>query len=165
MERRSRRARQRQNRIVGAVVIVAAVLLVVVVALALSGNRAVDESIFESSDNRLVISMDAETASFEDGEYEPEVTRIVYYHNGKDVTKMEIYFEYETEDVAKEANDNIILAQKEWATSKSLKGRFIVFDVASGQYKGLTVEQIKETIDNMRAAGTLLEKEEIEATE
>lgn len=161
MERRSRRVRQRQNRIVGAVVIVAVLLLAVVMALTLGGNRAVDESIFEPGDNRLVISMNAETASFEDGEYEPEVTRIVYYHNGKNITKMEIYFEYETEDAAKEANDNIVLAQKEWATGKSLKGRFIVFDVASGQYRGLTVEQMEETIDNMRAAGTLLEKEEV----
>ena len=161
---RSRRVRQRQNRIIGAVVIVAAILLAVVIALSLSGDRPVDESVFNGGDNRLVVSMSAEVASFEDGKYEPEVTRIVYYHNGKDITKMEIYFEYETEAVAKEANENISLEGKDWATEKKLSGRYIVFNVASGQYKGLSVEQMKETIENMRAAGTLLE-EETEAEE
>ena len=155
---RSRRAKQRRNRIVGVVVAVAVLLLAVVLALTLGGSRPVDEAIFESGDNRLVISMSADMASFEDGEYEPEVTRIIYYHNGKNITKMEIYFEYQTEDEAKEAYGNVSLEGKDWATGKNLNGRFIIFDVASGQYGGLTVEQMEGTIENMRAAGTLLEE-------
>lgn len=154
---RSRRAKQRQNRIIGAVVMVAVILLAVVLALTLGGNRPVDETIFETGDNRLVVSMNADMASFEDGEYEPEITRIVYYHNGKNITNMEIYFEYQTEDKAKEAYGNISLEGKDWATGKNLNGRFIIFDVAPGQYGGLTVEQMEGTIENMRAAGTLLE--------
>lgn len=164
MERR-RQAKRRQKMIIGVVVAVAAVLLAVVIALTLSGKGEVNPSIFEPADDRLVASMSAEMASFEDGEYEPEITQIIYYHNGKEITKMEVYFEYESEDEAKKANENVTLVGKEWATGKSLRGRFIVFDVASGQYNGLSVEQMKRTLEDMRAAGTLLEEGEEASTE
>lgn len=155
---RSRRAKQRQNRIIGIVVAVAAVVLLVAILVpTLIGKQPVDETLFDGGDNRLVVSMNSEMASFEDGEYEPEITRIVYYHDGNNVNKMEIYFEYATEDEAKAANDEITLDGKDWATGKRLNGRFIIFDVAAGQYQGLTVAQMQETIENMRAAGTLLE--------
>ena len=78
---------------------------------------------------------------------------------------MEIYFEYQTEDEAKTADENITLDEKDWAESKTLNGRYIIFKVAAGQYKGLTVEEMQETIENMRAAGTLLEETEEEITE
>lgn len=163
MERR--RVRQRQKRIIGAVLAAAVVILAVVIALSLGGrNRAVDEAIFEPGDNRLVVAMGADMTSFEDSEYEPEVTRIIYYHNGKNITKMEIYFEYQTEDEAKTADENITLDEKDWAESKTLNGRYIIFKVAAGQYKGLTVEEMQETIENMRAAGTLLEETKTEET-
>ena len=164
MERR-RQAKRRQKMIIGVVIAVAVVLLAVVIALTLSSKGEVNSSIFEPADDRLVISMGADVASFENGEYEPKVTRIIYYHNGKEITKAEIYFEYETEDEAKKANENIALAGKDWATGKSLRGRFIVFDVASEQYNGLSVGQMKQTIEDMRAAGTLLEEGEEASTE
>ena len=159
MERR-RQAKRRQKMIIGVVVAVAVVLLAVVIALTLGGKGEVNYSIFLPAGDRLVASMNAEAASFEDGEYEPEITRIIYYHNGKEITKVEVYFEYESEDEAKKANENITLAGKEWATGKSLRGRFIVFDVASEQYNGLSVEQMRRTLEDMRAAGTLLEEDE-----
>ena len=157
MERRQ--AKRRQKMIIGIVVVMAIVLFAVVLGLTLSDKGVVDESIFESSDTRLVVSMDANVASFEDGEYEPGITRTIYYHNGREITKVEIYFEYETEDEARTANENILLEGKDWAASKSLRGRFIVFDMVPEQYKGLLVEQIRGTIEDMRAAGTLLEEE------
>ena len=157
MERR-RRIKHRQGLIIGIVLVVIAAVFAIIAGIVLSNNRSVDESIFESSDNRLVISMNDEMASFEDSEYEPEITRIIYYHDGKNITKMEIYFEYKTEDEAKEANAKITLDGKDWATDKKLQGRFIVFDVAPGQYNRLSVEQMKDTIENMRAAGALLEE-------
>ena len=92
MERR-RRIKHRQGLIIGIVLVVIAAVFAIIAGIVLSNNRSVDESIFESSDNRLVISMNDEMASFEDSEYEPEITRIIYYHDGKNITKMEIYFE------------------------------------------------------------------------
>lgn len=157
MERR-KIARRRQRIIIGLVIALSVIFLGIVVVLIFCGNQLVDESIFEPSDNRLVISMNDEVASFEDSEYEPEITRIIYYHDGKNITKMEIYFEYKTEDEAKAANAEITLDGKDWATGKKLRGRFIVFDVAPGQYNRLSVEQMKNTIENMRAAGTLFEE-------
>lgn len=159
MERsREKQRKKRMTLIVTAAVVIIAVI-VTVATLAISGafRRRVDESFFESDDGKLVVSMNSENASFENSEYEPEITRIVYYHDGTNITGMEIYYEYKTDAEAGVANGKISTNGKDWATSKTLSGRYIIFGVSSDEFAGLTVEQTKETIENMKAAGATID--------
>lgn len=155
---REKQQKKRIALIATAVVAIVAVIVVAVVLAFSSGFRKqVNEEFFESVDDKLVVSIDAENASFENSEYEPEITRIVYYHDGTNITGMEIYYEYKTDEEASAANGKISMDGKDWAASKNLSGRYIVFGVVADEYAGLTVAQMKETIENMKAAGATID--------
>ena len=166
MERREK-ARRMQKKRIGILVAVVTLLVFafVGIGIALSDNHPVDESIFTPGDGRLVVAMSSDVASFDESEYEPEITRIVYFHNGKDITDMKVYFGYNTVEEAKEANENITLDDKEWAVDKKMRGKYIVFNVNKNQYEGITVEEMEQTIAGMRSAGTLLDESTLDLEE
>lgn len=144
---------------------VAIVLLVAIVIVGIVlGNRQepIEDGYFVSDETKLVQSMPANVAAFEENEeYSPMVTHIVYYHgDGPEITGVKVYFEYENEEQAVSANANITMDKKSWSTGKRLNGKYIVFGVKGEQYNGLTVAEVSDNITSMEAAGGLLKKDE-----
>lgn len=136
---------------------VATVIVAIALVAGFSWRERYDEDYFVSDDTKLVIAMDSEIASFEDGEFEPETTYVVYYYTGDTVRGMQVFYAYDSNEEAKLANENITVDGKDWAVSKSLNGKYIIFSVTSDQYENLSATSVKNIIESMRAAGTLRE--------
>ncbi|MBQ2695213.1 hypothetical protein IJG04_01055 [Candidatus Saccharibacteria bacterium] len=138
-------------------IVVAVIVLVVAVVLALVNMAPkIEDGYFVSDDSKLVVSMDKKMASFVEGEYEPDYTRIVYYYNGNNITGAKIFFEYEDEESAKLANENISVGELDWAIDKTLNGKYIVLQVKSSEYNGMTTEEVRSNIRQMEKAGVAL---------
>lgn len=149
--------RGEQWKIALSVIAVAAVIAVVALVAGFSWREKYSTDYFVSDETKLVMGMDNEIASFEESEFEPAVTYVVYYYNGDTVRGMKVFFAYGSEAEAKEANKNIAMDGKEWAMNKNLSGKYIVFDVKKDQYEDLDVSLIRKMIESMREAGTLYE--------
>ncbi|MBQ6375421.1 hypothetical protein IJJ37_00590 [Candidatus Saccharibacteria bacterium] len=156
---KSVRVRERGKMLVGIATIVVMLIVVVVILAVVSRQEPISEGYFRSDDTKLVLSLTPEVSAFElNEEYEPEVTRIVYFYDGNKVTGAKIYFEYADEEAARKAYDNTSMEGKTWATSRRLNGRYIVYSVKAEQYKDLTAEQVRENIAGMKAAGGVVEE-------
>ena len=129
--------------------IITGVFLLVAVMVGIGMNlqaiNKLDNSYFKSDAMKLVLSMDRDIASFEDGEYEPDITHVVYYYTGNTINNVRIFFAYDT---------------KNWALKKKLHGKYVVFELDSSQYNQLTTEMVKEGIASMTAAGGTVELSE-----
>lgn len=140
------------------IITVAAVLVAVVaivIGVVVSHEAEITDDYFVSDDTKLVMSLDRDIAAFEEGPYEPQLTHLVYYYTGDEVTSMRIYFAYDTVAEAETADANLNMKDKDFATTKRRNGRYIIFDVVRTRYDGLTVEQVRKNIEAMRAAGGL----------
>lgn len=142
-----------RKRIILSVAAVAVAIVAIVVGVIVSQEVNLDENYFKSDDTKLVMSLNKATAAFEEGEYEPEVTHLVYYYNGDSITGARVYFEYADEEDAKEANNNINMKNKDWTNVKKQNGKYIIFEVLKSKYDGLTTEMVRQNIESMRAAG------------
>ena len=149
--KRNRKTRQALLWVFGALAILIVVAVLIVV---LNWQEPISDDYFVSDDTKIVLSMDDEMASFETGDYEPGITRIVYYHDGEKITNVKIFYEYENEDLAREAYNNISVDY--FATSKRLNGKYIVMQAKTETFDGLTVEEMEDQVESMRAAGALL---------
>lgn len=145
------------RKIILSVAAVVAVIVIVAVVAGFSWKEKYDADYFVSDGAKLVMAMDDEIASFEEGEFEPAVTYVVYYYSGDKVNGMKVFFAYDDETEAKEANKNIKMDEKEWAVGRSLNGKYIVFEANEDQYEDLSVSLVKKMIESMREAGTLHE--------
>lgn len=133
---------------------VAALIVVVIAIIQFSQNEKFDSSYFHDDDKKIVLTMDAETAELDDSEWEPEITHVVYYYNGDKIINARVFYEYENEADAEEANKNLTLG--EFATGKKISGRFVVFDVNPAQYDSLTVEQLRENVELLKEIDALV---------
>ncbi|MBQ6486852.1 hypothetical protein IJI89_00275 [Candidatus Saccharibacteria bacterium] len=144
--------------------IITGVFLLVAVMVGIGMNlqaiNKLDNSYFKSDAMKLVLSMDRDIASFEDGEYEPDITHVVYYYTGNTINNVRIFFAYDTKVEAKTAYNNISMEDKNWALKKKLHGKYVVFELDSSQYNQLTTEMVKEGIASMTAAGGTVELSE-----
>ena len=137
--------------IIGIVVLMIVVMVAVGVSLQTMNN--LNDSYFASDKSKLVLTMNKDVASFEEGEYEPDLTHIVYYYTGNDINSVRIFFAYDSKKEAKEANENIDMTNKPWAAKKRLLNKYVVFDLTADQYEHLTTNEVKDSIISMRAAG------------
>lgn len=149
-----KRVSKKKNMIITLAVVVVTVVAIVI-GVIVSQEPALDDDYFVSDETKLVMSLNRDVAAFEEGTYEPEVTHLVYYYTGDEVTGMRIYFEYFTEAEAEVAFNNISMKDKNFATTKRRNGRYVVFDAVRARYEGMTVEQVEKNISSMRAAGGL----------
>ena len=141
---RSRWARLTVPLTIGAIVLV---ILIAVGAIILNRQEPVPDGYFVSDDTKLVMGVPAGISALESNkEYAPEMNYLVYYYDGNKITNARIYFEYDDDAEAKEANDHITLENKPWAASKRLNGRYIVFEAKPDQYRDLTTERVRENI-------------------
>lgn len=136
-----------------AVAIVAAVILIVVGIVMSQRVEPIPDGYFVSDDSKLVLTLGSDMVSLTDADAEPGLTHLVYYYSGDDVTDAKIYFEYEDDASAKEANEKIKISETSWAKSKKLNGRYIVFQLTEDQYEGLSADGVRESIEAMKAAG------------
>ncbi|MBR6505524.1 hypothetical protein IKT18_01620 [Candidatus Saccharibacteria bacterium] len=132
------------------IVIIAAVALfiVVLVAILASGSyyEPIDDDYFVSDNNKMVLTLSKESSDFESREYESDVTYVVYYYNGDDITDVRIFYSYNNEDEAREANKNITMDGKAWATGRKLNGKYIIFNTNRKSWSGLSVDLLKEAL-------------------
>ncbi|MBR5046265.1 hypothetical protein IKX73_01390 [Candidatus Saccharibacteria bacterium] len=149
-----------KSKIILGLIGIAIVAAVVVLVVMLNRKESYDDDYFVSDDAKLVVAIDKELAAYDDSDYEPDVTYILYYYTGDDVTGMKVFFRYDTEEEAKEADENITMDGKFWATDKYLNGRYVIFNVDKEQYEGLVVSDIRKLIDDMKSAGTMYEPDE-----
>lgn len=136
-------------------VMMAVILFAVAVVMA-NRQEAIADDYFVSDDTKLVLTMDAETAGFVEGEYEPPYTHIVYYYSEDDITDVKVYFAYDDAEAAIQAYNNIDLADANWMASMGRNGRYLVFETKRAKYEGLSVSEVRSNINSARAAGAVL---------
>lgn len=129
-------------------------LVVVIVAIVLLNNQPEEIPDFKTNDTQIVMTMNAEMASYEDSEYEPEITHIVYFHDGEKVTNVKAYYEYGTDAEAKEALPELSM---DYFSGKRVAGRYVVLQVERDKFAGLTVAEIEKQYSLMKAAGLVTE--------
>lgn len=131
-----------------------ALILVIIAIINFTKRETYDSSYFHDAEGRIVLTMDRDTAALDDSIYEPNITHIVYYYEGNSVTNVKAFYEYLTEDEAKIAYEHLDLGT--FAVSKSLNGRFIVFEINRAMYKDLTVETLKSDVESMKSIDGLI---------
>lgn len=138
-------------------IVAAAALLIVVVVVILNLNRyeEIGEGFFDDNERQIVATMNAETAGFEESEWEAPVTRVIYYlDGGNKPTNVRVFYEYDSDEAAREAFSHVSLG--DFATSKKLNGRYIIFQAKSAFYKDVMVENLRDEIKTLRDAGVFL---------
>lgn len=158
---RKKKIWQDKRMVAGVVTVLIVVIVVILAVVSATYQEPIPDGYFVSDDTKLVLSLPAEVSSFEENpDFEPMVTRIVYEYDDDKITGAKIYFEYENADLAKEADRNITMDQKDWATSRRVNGKYIVFGVKPEQYSGMTATQVRDDILSMQAAGAMVENDE-----
>ncbi|MBQ9018524.1 hypothetical protein IJ117_02110 [Candidatus Saccharibacteria bacterium] len=138
-----KRINNRRYLIVTIVVVVMAVAAIVL-GVVLWREPEIEEGFFQSDDSKTVVKLDKFTAAFDESEYEPDTTYVVYYHDGENVNKMQVFFVYDTNEEARAANDGIEMSDKDWALTKKVNGRYVIFDAVRARYDGLTKDVVQE---------------------
>ena len=132
------------------IVIVAAVALVIVIIVAISASNSfyesIDDDYFVSDGSKLVLTLPKKSASFETSEYEPDITHVVYYYSGDDIISARVFYAYNSEEEAREADKNIKSDDKDWITGRKLNGKYIIFNTNSDFISGLTASFVKKAV-------------------
>lgn len=131
-----------------------ALVFVIIAIVNFSQNESYDSSYFHDGDGRIVLTMDRDSASLDDSIYEPNITHIVYYYEGDNITGVKAFYEYATEAEAKTAYAHLGLGS--FADSKRLSGRFIVFNVKRAMYENVTVEFLKNDRELLKDIDALI---------
>lgn len=129
-------------------------VLIIAVILSFTQNEKIESSYFHDDEGKIVLTMEREMAALDDSKYEPWITHVVYYHDGSKVTNVRAFYEYSTEEEAKEAFLNLSLG--DFADSKKINGRFVIFQVKDTQYKDLTLSELKNNVENLKEIEALI---------
>jgi len=131
-----------------------ALVFVIIAIVNFSQNESYDSSYFHDGDGKIVLTMDRDSASLDDSVYEPNITHIVYYYEGDNITGVKAFYEYATEKEAKTAYEHLGLGS--FADGKRLSGRFIVFNVKRAMYENVTMESLKNDIELLKDINALI---------
>lgn len=135
----------RRNKIITVVAVIAAAV-VAIVAIIMNQPQEITADYFVNDDTKLVNKLDKDVAAYETSEWEPETTYVVYYYSGNKITGVKIYFEYDNEEEAKLADENISMEDKSWALGKSRNGRYVVLNLRRAEYTDLTTDYVRDII-------------------
>ena len=127
--------------------VIVVLLIVVVVVLFVMNRSTYNDDYFVSDGTKIVLSMDARTSGFEESEYVPPITHVVYYYSGDTINSVKVFYEYKDSDIAKKANEKISMDDKYWAYSRTLNDKYIIFDMKKEEYEGLTATEIRESAE------------------
>ena len=70
---------------------------------------------------------------------------IVYYYSGEEITGLELYYDYKTEDMAKLSKATLEQSQDPEVKSIVQKGQYVIITYNEEAYKDMTVEEVKQT--------------------
>ena len=97
------------------------VAVMVGVGMNLQAINRLNSSYFKSDGMKLVLSMNKDIASFDDSDYEADITHVVYYYTGNTINNVRVFFAYDTKNEARTAYNNISMDGKHWALKKKLQ--------------------------------------------
>ncbi len=130
-------------------VFIVLLLIAVVTTLFFMNRVTYDDDYFVTDDTKIVLSMDAKTTGFEDSKYVPPITHVVYYYSGDEITGVKVFYEYKDNEVARKANEKISMDGKDWANSKALNGKYIIFSMNKDEYEGVTATDTRESVKSI----------------
>ena len=134
----------------GVVALIVAVVLVVLFVVKPGGiGGGLSDAYFVSDGTKYVITLDAEQASFDEEEYAPNKTHMVYYYEGEKVSNMSVFYEYSDDALAKLAYDHIDEDAKTEAEDIKLRGKYIEIVMKKESFVDTTVEEVKQQIEFM----------------
>lgn len=134
----------------GVVAVVVAIVLIVLFVIKPGGlGGGLSDDYFVSDDTKLVMTLDSEQASFDDGEYAPAKSHMVYYYSGDKITGMSVFYEYADEATAKLAYDHIDDEARAEAKEIKMRGKYIEIVMKEDSYSDSTPEEIKQQIEFM----------------
>ena len=134
--------------------LIIALVFVIIAIVNFSQNESYDSSYFHDAEGKIVLTMDRDSASLDDTIYEPNITHIIYYYEGDNIVSVKAFYEYATEKEAKTAYEHLKLG--DFADSKKLSGRFVVFQIKRAMYDGITVESLKNDIELLKGIDALI---------
>lgn len=138
--------------VISIVAAIVGTVLLAVIAIIVNRQEPIPDDYFQSDGTKLVLALTPEMSAFEENEeYEPEMTYLVYYYEGNEITNAKVYFEYADDAAARTADANISLNDKDWAAGRRRNGRYIVFSVKKEQYENLTKPEVEENIKSLEA--------------
>lgn len=134
----------------GVVALIIAIVLIVIFVIKPGGlGGSLSDAYFVSDDTKLVMTLDSEQASFDDEEYAPAKSHMVYYYSGDKVTGMSVFYEYGDEATAKLAYDHIDDDARAEAKEIKIRGKYIEVVMKEDSYSEATPEEIKQQIEFM----------------
>ena len=134
----------------GVVALIIAIVLIVIFVVKPGGlGGSLSDAYFVSDDTKLVMTLDSEQASFEDEEYAPAKSHMVYYYSGDKVTGMSVFYEYGDEATAKLAYDHIDDDARAEAKEIKIRGKYIEVVMKEDSYSEATPEEVKQQIEFM----------------
>lgn len=144
-------AKNKKGLIIGicaAVVVVVAIVVGIVFAVR-NGAGGLNDAYFQSDGTKYVLTLESDEMSFDDEEYTPLKTHLVYTYSGDEITGLMGYYEYENDDAAKAAYNYLLESQSDDYKSISLDGKYVVIEADESEYEDLTAEDVKQQIEFM----------------
>ncbi|MBQ3470498.1 hypothetical protein IJH23_02195 [Candidatus Saccharibacteria bacterium] len=134
----------------GVVALIVAVVLIVIFVVKPGGlGGGLSDAYFVSDDTKYVLTLESEQASFEEEEYAPVKSHMVYYYSGEKITGMSVFYEYADEAAAKLAYDHIGDEAKAEAAEIKLQGKYVEIIMKEESYSDVTAEEVKQQIEFM----------------
>lgn len=134
--------------IFGAVIVV--LLIVVIAILVFMNNRVTyNDDYFKSDDTKIVLLLENNP---DDDEKNPIKTYMVYYYSGENITSVKQFYQFKSDEVAKNMMEETKNLQMDWVKDIALNGPYIIFELTEDQYEGFTTTSVRESIKSSDAA-------------
>lgn len=133
----------------------AAIVVVVAIIFATKSTAQINDSYFVSNDKQYVLNVTSDMMEFENTEYAPVITHIVYKYSGDKITDITSYLEFNDESTASSLLPKYkeIYDASDYSGIKSISanGKYIVVVTAEDQYSDMSASQIKQEIDSIES--------------
>lgn len=142
----------KKNLIIVGICAAVAVVIIVVVAIILANHRGLNDGFFSSDGTKYVLNLGSGDVSFEESEYDPVKTHLVYFYSGDEITDLKAYYEYTDNSAAQAAAEYLKENYDEAEADKiAVEGKFVIFTAPESEYQDLTASAVKEQIEFMEA--------------
>ena len=128
------------------------VVIIIIVAIVLGARGGgLNDSYFVSDGSKYVLNLDADDIAFDEEEYAPIKTHLVYTYEGDKVTSLKAYYEYETAEAAQAAYSYINETQADAYKSITVDGKYVVLEANEEDYADVSPDDVKQQIEFMEA--------------
>ena len=154
MAKKAKNNNNNKNLIIGiCTAVLVIVIIVVAVVFAIKGNSQINDAYFVSDGSKYVLTLGEDMMNFEDTEYTPIKTHIVYKYSGDQITDMTTYLEFANEATAKAALPiyEEIYGAPDYGNhgikSISATGKYLAITSTEDQYSGITTSDVEQQIE------------------